>query len=118
MGCSICLNPLYQYTMAICTKYSPENRHLYFPKPPREPHRNTTKTPDDYPSEAERQAIAAQKKLEKEEKKKEKLAEEGLEADQGPSKPKKRRLRKKEASPPPATTDEERAHVAAVEAAV
>src|SRR3954466_1794234 len=94
--------------MAMCTKYSPENRHLYFPTPPREPHRNTVKTPEDYPSEAERQAIAEQKRLEKEEKKKKKLAAEGVEADQGPSKPKKRRLRNKVASPPPATTDEER----------
>src|SRR3954470_22406144 len=102
--------------MAMCTKYSPENRHLYFLKPPREPHRNTIKSPEDYPSEAERQAIAEQKRLEKEEKKKKKLAEQGLEADQGPSKPKKRRLRKKVGSPPPATTDEERAHDVAVKA--
>src|SRR3954463_2602467 len=117
MGCSICLNPPYQYTMAMCTKYSPENRHLYFPKPPREPHRNTIKTPEDYPSEAERQAVAEQKRLEKEEKKKKQLAEEGVEADQGTSKLKRRRLPKKYASPPPATTEDDRAHAVVVEAA-
>src|SRR3954469_11567101 len=103
--------------MAICTKYSPENRHLYYPTPPREPHYNTVKTPEDYPSEAERQDVAEHKRLEKEEKKKKKLAAEGVEVDQGPSKPKKRRLRKNEASPPPAITDEERAHAAVVEVA-
>src|SRR3954469_24468574 len=37
-------NAPYQYTMAMCTQYSPENHHLYYPKPPKKPHKNTTLT--------------------------------------------------------------------------
>ena len=55
-------NPPYQYTMAMRTSYSPENRHLYFPKPPNRPHKNSILTPDDFPDEVERQKILAEKK--------------------------------------------------------
>src|SRR4051812_657527 len=110
-------NPPYQYTMAMCGQYTPENLHKYYPNPPKMPHRNTVLTTDDYPSEAERLEKAAEKKRIKEEKKKTKLATEDIDADVGPSKTKRRSLKKKDASPPPATTDEDRAHAAAVEAA-
>src|SRR3954465_3138216 len=69
-------NPPYQYTMAMCAQYCPENRHKYYPQPSKKPHRNTELTPEDYSSEAECQAIAAEKKRIKEEKKKTKLAAE------------------------------------------
>src|SRR4051812_45715133 len=103
--------------MAMCGQYTPEKLRKYYPKPPKMPHRNTVLTPDDYPSEAERLEKAAEKKRLKEEKKKAQLSAEGIDADVGPSKPKKRRLKKKLSSPPPATTDEDRAHDAAGEAA-
>ena len=103
----------------MCTQYSPENRHLYYPKPPKKPHKNTTLTPDDFPAEVERQRILAEKKRIKDEKKRKKLEAEGktVEAEAGQSKPKRKRLRRKVASPPPATSDDDRAHEAAIEAA-
>src|SRR4051812_22341875 len=111
----------YQYTMAMCTQYSPKNRHLYYPKPPNKPHKNTILTPDDFPEEVERLRVLAEKKRIKDEKKRKKLEAEGktveAEAETGQSKPKRKRLRKKAASPPSATTDEDRAHEAALEAA-
>src|SRR4051812_11390177 len=113
----------YQYTMAMRTQYNPENRHLYYPKPPNKPHKNTILTPDDFPEEVERLQVAAEKKRIKDEKKKKKLAAEGkaveaeAKAEAEPSKPRKKRLRKRAASPPPATSDDDRAHEAAVEAA-
>src|SRR4051812_31435520 len=119
----------YMYTMAMHTSYNPENRHLYYPKPPLQPHKNTILTPDDFPEEVERLKIVAEKKRIKDEKKKKKLEAEGkageaeaeaeaeADADAGPSKPRKKRLRKRAASPPPATSEEDRAHEAAVEAA-
>src|ERR1041384_7837563 len=120
-------NEPYQYTMAMCTQYSLENRHLYYPKPTKKPHKNTILTPDDFPAEVERLRILAEKKRIKEEKKKKKLEAEGktaeadaeahAEAKVDQSKPKKKRLRRKAASPPPAISDEDRAHEAAVEAA-
>src|SRR3954470_6297000 len=55
-------NPPYQYTMSMCGQYTPENRHKYYPNPPKMPHRNSLKNPKDYPSETERQDIAAEKK--------------------------------------------------------
>ena len=93
-------NPPYQYTTAMRTSYSPENRHLYFPKPPNQPHKNTILTPANFPAEVERQRILAEKKRLKEEKKKKSLEEEGktaeakagTEAEAGQSKPKKKRL--------------------------
>src|SRR4051812_48084452 len=115
----------YMYTMAIRPSYNPENRHLYYPKPPLQPHKNTLLTPDDFPEEVERLKIVAEKKRIKDEKKKKKLEAEGkareadaeADAEVGTSKPRKRRLRKIEESPPPATSEEDRAHVAGVEAA-
>src|SRR3954467_11234423 len=112
----------YMYTMAMRTSYNPENRHLYYPKPPLQPHKNTLLTPDDFPEEVERLKIIAEKKRIKDEKKKKKLEAEGkadeaeAEADAETSKPRKKRLRKRAASPPPATSDDDRAHEAAVEA--
>src|SRR3954471_13811387 len=101
----------YQYTMAMRTQYNPENRHLYYPKPPNKPHKNTILTPDDFPEEVERLRVLAEKKRIKDEKKRKKLEAEGktveaeaeAEAEAEPSKPRKKRLRKKAASPPPAT---------------
>ena len=55
-------NPPYQYTMAMCGQYYPENRHKYYPKLPKKPHKNTVLTPDDYPSEVERLRVLAEKK--------------------------------------------------------
>src|SRR4051812_29345370 len=99
----------------MCVKYTEANRHKYYPVPPKLPHPNTLKTPDDYPEEKKRLAILAEKKRIKDEKKKAKaLAAEGIEGEQGTSKPKKRKLRRNLASPPPAHTDEERAHIVAV----
>src|SRR3954470_11416950 len=110
-------NEPYQYTMAMCTQYSPENRHLYYPKPHKKPHKNSILTPDDFPEEVERQRVLAEKKRIKDEKKRKKLEAEGktveAEAEAEPSKPRKKRLRKKAASPP-ATSDDDRAHEAAV----
>src|SRR4051812_45137991 len=116
MGNAVCLQPTFSVHHGMCTQYCPENRHKYYPQPPKKPHRNTVLTPEDYPSEAERQEIAAEKKRIEDEKKKAKLHTEGKDAyaADGSSKPKRRRLRKKEASPPPATTDEDRAHDAAI----
>src|SRR3954468_135772 len=111
-------NEPYMYTTAIRPSYNPENRHLYYPKPPLQPHKNSLLTPNDFPEEVERLKIAAEKKRIKDEKKKKKLEAEGkADAEAGTSKPKKRRLRKITESPPPATSEEDRAHVAAVEAA-
>src|ERR1041385_7467826 len=108
-------SPPYQYTTVMCTQYTEANRMKYYPKPPAVPHPNTLKTPDDYPEEQERLAIAAEKRRIREEKKAKALAAAGLdEAEQ--SKPKKRRkLRKLNVSPPPAT-DEEAEHEADDEA--
>src|SRR4051812_12286789 len=102
-------NPPYQYTMAMCSQYTTENRHMYFPQPPKQPHRNTILTPEDFPRKAERLQKAAEKKRMKEEKKKAKPADEDMDVEAGPSKPKKRKLKRKIASPPPATTNEDRA---------
>src|ERR1041385_5855734 len=96
----------YQYTFAMCIQYIEENCHLYYPVPPKLPHPNTLKTPDDYPEEQERLRIIAEKKRLKEAKKAAKLA--GAEAhDVGPSSKKKRKLKKKSASPPHASSDDE-----------
>src|SRR3954467_700159 len=62
-------NPPYQYTSAMCGQYTAENRSKYFPKPPKVPHPNTLKTPDDYPAEQQRLAILAEKKRIKDDKK-------------------------------------------------
>src|SRR4051812_259743 len=111
-------NEPYMYTTAIRPSYNPENRHLYYPKPPLQPHKNSLLTPNDFPEEIERLKIAAEKKRIKDEKKKKKLEAEGkADAEAGTSKTKKRRLRKITESPPPATSEEDRAHEAAVEAA-
>src|SRR3954465_13436933 len=88
-------NPPYQYTRAMCGQYTPENLHKYYPQPPKQPRRNTILTPEDHPNEVERLEIAAEKKRIKEEKKKAKLAAEGMDVDVGSSKPKKQRLKKK-----------------------
>src|SRR4051812_18041949 len=55
-------SPPYQYTSAMCSQYTEENRHLYYPVPPKVPHPNTLKTPVDYPDEQEKLRIAAEKK--------------------------------------------------------
>src|SRR3954470_2388785 len=98
-------SPPYQYTLAMCSQYTEENRHLYYPVPPKLPHPNTLKTPDDYPEEQERLRIAAEIKRLKEAKKAAKLAEAEAQGE-GPSK-KKKKLKKKSASPPHATTEDE-----------
>src|SRR3954467_7634536 len=98
-------NPPYQYTSAMCSQYIEENRHLYYPVPPKRPHPNTLKTPDDFPEEKERLRIAAELKRLKDQKKAAKMSEaDGSAAE--PSSKKKKRLRKR-ASPPPANTDDE-----------
>ena len=74
-------NPPYQYTMAMRSSYSPKNRHLYYPKPPLMPHKNSLLTPDDLPDEVERLRVLAEKKRIKEEKKKKKLEAEGKTAE-------------------------------------
>src|SRR3954466_11258377 len=99
-------SPPYQYTSAMCSQYTEENRHLYYPVPPNLPHPNTLKTPDDYLEEKERLRIAAEAKRLKEEKKAAKLAEAEAQGE-GPSKKKKKKLKKKSASPPHATTEDE-----------
>src|ERR1041385_6560862 len=102
-------SPPYQYTSAMCSQYTKENRHLYYLVPPKLPHPNTLKTPDDYPEEQKRLRIAAEKKRLKEAKKDAKLAEAEAQ-DVGPSSKKKKKLKKKSASPPHAyTKDEEQA---------
>ena len=98
-------NPPYQYTSAMCGQYTAENRRKFYPIPPKVPHPNTIKTPDDYPKEQERLAIIAEKKRIKDEKKAKALAAEGIAGEPGTSKTKKHKLRKKLASPPPAHTD-------------
>src|SRR4051812_5906129 len=98
-------SPPYQYTSAMCSQYTEENRHQYYPVPPKLPHPNTLKTPDDYPDEQERLRVAAEAKRLKEEKKAAKLAEAEAQGE-GPSKTKKK-LKKKNASPPHATTEDE-----------
>ena len=55
-------HPPFQYTSAMCGQYTAKNRHKYYPKPPKEPHPNTLKTPDDYPKKQERLAILSEKK--------------------------------------------------------
>ena len=67
-------SPPFLYTSHMCGKYTEENRHLYYPVPPKYPHPNTLKTPHDYPEEQERLRIAAEKKRLKEAKKAAKLA--------------------------------------------
>src|SRR3954464_7146432 len=102
-------SPPYQYTSAMCSQYTEENRHLYYPVPPKLPHPNTLKTPDDYPEEQECLRIAAEIKRLKDEKKAAKLAEADAH-EVGPSskkKKKKKKLKKKSASPPHATTEDE-----------
>src|ERR1041385_6078013 len=99
-------SPPFQYTSAMCSQYIEENRHLYYPVPPKLPHPNTLKKPDDYPEEKERLRIAAEKKRLKDTKKAAKVAD--AEAHEvGPSSKKKRKLKKKSASPPHASTDDE-----------
>src|SRR3954463_8961642 len=93
-------NPPFPYTAAMCGQYIAENRSKYFPSPPKVPHPNSIKTPDDYPKEKKRLAILAAKKRVKDEKKAKALAAEGNADEQGSSKPKKRRLKRKLASPP------------------
>src|SRR4051812_46397277 len=68
-------SPPFRYTSAMCSQYIEENRHLYYPVPPKLPHPNTLKTPDDFPEEKERLRLAAEAKRLKEEKKAAKLAE-------------------------------------------
>ena len=97
-------NPPYQYTTAMCAQYTAENRRKYYPKPPKVPHPNSLKTPDDYPDEQERLAILVEKKRLREEKKSKAQTAEGH-AEEGTSKPKKRRLRKKIVAPPPAALE-------------
>src|SRR3954468_7438363 len=99
-------NPPYQHTSAMCSQYTEENRHLYYPVPPKFPHPNTLKTPDDYPEEKERLRIAAELKRLKDEKKAAKMTEADGSAAEPSSKKKKKRLRKR-ASPPPANTEDE-----------
>src|SRR4051812_20295757 len=99
-------NPPYQYTSAMCSQYTEENRHLYYPVPPKLPHPNTLKTPDDYPDEQECLRIAAEKKRLKEAKKAAKL-DEAEAHDVGPSSKKKKKLKKKSTSPPHAPTEDE-----------
>src|SRR4051812_14206343 len=92
----------YMYTMAIRPSYNPENRHLYYPKPPLQPHKNTLLTPADFLEEVERLKIVAEKKRIKDENKKKKLEAEGkagkvdaeVDAEAGTSKPRKQRLGK------------------------
>src|ERR1041385_7138043 len=97
----------------MCAQYTAENRRKYYPKPPKVPHPNSLKTPDDYPKEQERLAILAEKKRLGDEKK---AKAQGHAEDAGTSKQKKRRLRKPSASPPPAVSDKESAHAAEVDA--
>src|SRR4051812_1569098 len=99
-------NPPYQYTSAMCSQYIEENRHLYYPVPPKLPHPNTLKTPDDFPEEKERLRIAAELKRLRDQKKAAKLNEADGSAAEPSSKKKKKRLRKR-ASPPPANTEDE-----------
>src|SRR3954464_10966435 len=103
-------NPPYQYTSAMCSQYTEENRHLYYPVPPKFPHPNTLKTPDDYPEEKERLRIAAELKRLKDEKKAAKMAEADAhvaEPSKKKKKKKKKKLKKKTTSPPHATTEDE-----------
>ena len=107
-------HPPFLYTEHMCSKWTEANRHLYYPKPPKQPHPTSLRTPDNYPEEQERLAIAAEKKRVKEEKKEAKrLAAEAVGEGQSSPKKKPRKLRKKAASPPHAFTDEEKAHMAA-----
>src|SRR3954470_16114009 len=99
-------NPPYQYTLAMCSRYIEENRHLYYPVPPKFPHPNTLKTPDDFPEEQERLRIAAEMKRLKDEKKAAKMAEADASAAEPSTKKKKKKLRKR-ASPPHANTEDE-----------
>src|ERR1041385_7696415 len=102
-------NPPFLYTSHMCGRYTEENFHLYYPVPPKLPHPNTLKTPDDYPEEQKRLRIAAEKKRLKEAKKAAKLVE-AEDHDVGPSLKKKKKQKKKSASPPHAyTKDEEQA---------
>src|ERR1041385_9567915 len=99
-------SPPFQYTSAMCSQYIEENRHLYYLVPPKLPHPNTLKTPDDYPDEQKILRIAAEKKRLKDAKKAAKVAD--AEAHEvGPSSKKKRKLKNKSASPPHASTDDE-----------
>src|SRR3954468_19468805 len=94
-------NPPFLYTEHMCGQYTEANRHMYFPVPPKVPHPNTLKTPDDYPEEQKRLRIAAEKKRIKDEKKAAKLA--AAEArGEGQISKKKRKLRKKSVAPPDA----------------
>src|SRR4051794_17279911 len=100
-------NPPYQYTSTMCSQYTEENRHLYYPVPPKLPHPNTLKTPDDYPEEKERLRISGELKRLKYEKKAAKLAEANAHAAEPSSKKKKKKLKKKSASPSHANTEGE-----------
>src|SRR3954463_381822 len=91
----------YMYTMAMRTSYNPENRHLYYPKPPLQPHKNTLLTPADFPEEVERLKIVAEKKRIKDEKKQKKLEAEGkadveADAEAGTSSPERKGLERKQ----------------------
>src|SRR3954467_14136727 len=70
-------NPPFLYTAAMCGQYIAQNRSKYFPRPPKVPHPNSIKTPDDYPEEKKRLIIPADKKRVKDEKKAKALAAEG-----------------------------------------
>src|SRR3954468_13507491 len=99
MGYAICLQCPYQYAMHMNQNYTEANRHLYFPKPPKEPHATTLRTPEDYPDEDKRLAQV----VERLRKRKALEAVKMGEADaigEGASTPKKRtrRLRKKKNS--------------------
>src|ERR1041385_4485042 len=85
-------SPPYRYTSHMCGKYIKENHHLYYPVPPKFPHPNTLKTPDDYPEEKKRLRIAAEKKRLKAEKKAANLAAAETHGE-GPSTKKKRKLK-------------------------
>src|SRR3954470_19608419 len=95
-----------KYTSSMCSQYIKENRHLYYPVPPKLPHPNSLKTPDDYPEEQEILRIATKKKRLKEAKKAAKSAD-AKAHDVGPSSKKKRKLKKKSTSPPHAYTEDE-----------
>src|SRR3954470_6742470 len=98
----------YQYAMHMNQNYTEANRHLYFPKTPKEPHATTLRTPADYPKEAKRLAQVAEKLRKRKAKEAAKKREVDA-AGEGASSPKKRtrRLRKKKNSPPPAVDEEE-----------
>src|SRR3954467_10627513 len=82
-------HPPYLYTSHMCGKWTKANRHLYYPVPPKLPHPTSLRTPEDYPEEQKRLALAAEKKRLKDAKKEaKKLPAE--EAGEGQSSKKKR----------------------------